>query len=131
MNAKSTILTGFNDHFADFLTDIQTVFPEDADVRLAKNSLTMIRKVNPKTIIRYWYESIVSQYKTQIDEGNLEFFITKDYTTEVAVSEHSEKIMNGINRMRDQIQLMNEENQKKSMKYIQNLTKLSILYFTE
>jgi len=131
MNAKSTILTGFNDHFADFLTDVQTVFPDDADVRLAKNSLTMIRKVNPKTIIRYWYESIVSQYKAQIDEGNLEFFVTKDYTSEVSVSEHSEKIMNGINRMRDQIRIMDENNQKKSMKYIQNLTKLSILYFTE
>jgi len=131
MNAKSTILTGFNDHFSDFLTDVQMVFPDDADVRLAKNSLTMIRKVNPKTIIRYWYESIVSQYKAQIDEGNLEFFVTKDYTSEVSVSEHSEKIMNGINRMRDQIRIMDENNQKKSMKYIQNLTKLSILYFTE
>jgi len=128
-NDKSIILTGFNNHYEEFLTDVQTVFPDVADVRLAKNSLSTIRKMNPKTIIKYWYTSIVASYKSQIDEGNLDFFITKDYTNDLNNADHSEKIMEGINRMRDQIRMMNEDEQKKSMKYIQNLTKLSILYF--
>ena len=127
---KSIILTGFNDHFTELIDDIQNVFTDDPDVSAAKKSLIMLRKMNPKIIITYWYESIVSRYKKEIDEGNISFFITKDYSKDVASSDHSEKIMNGINRMRDKVSCMKEEDQEKSMKYCQNLSKLSILYFS-
>ena len=35
----SNILTAFNDHFVDFIIDVQSVFPEDPDILTAKNSL--------------------------------------------------------------------------------------------
>jgi hypothetical protein len=127
---KQTFLSGFNNHFTEFLEDVQHVFPDDPDVSAAKKSLLMLRKMNPKMIVTFWHESIVGKYKKEIEEGNVSFFITKDYSQDVAVSENSEKIMNAINRLRDQICSMNEENQKKSMIYIQNLTKLSTLYFS-
>jgi hypothetical protein len=38
------------------------------------------------------------------------------------------KIMECINRLRGPIKEMSQENQQKTMKYIQNLTKLSIVY---
>ena len=44
----SNILTAFNDHFVEFVTDIQSVFPEDHDILVAKNSLLAIRKANQK-----------------------------------------------------------------------------------
>ena len=49
---SSNILTAFNDHFVDFVTDIHKVFPDDVDVLTAKNSLLTIRKVNPKMIVK-------------------------------------------------------------------------------
>ena len=48
----SNILTAFNEHFMDFLNDIQSVFPEDPDILLAKNALIAIRKANPKMIVK-------------------------------------------------------------------------------
>ena len=48
----SSILTAFNDHFTEFVNDIQNVFPEDGDILLAKNAFTTIRKANPKLIIK-------------------------------------------------------------------------------
>jgi hypothetical protein len=128
MTANSSILTGFNDHFMDFVTDIQKVFPEDHDILVAKNSLLTIRKANPKMIIKIWNTYIVSKYKSEIESGNISFFIDKDYSTELSGNENSGKIMECINRLRGPIKDMSAENQQKTMKYIQNLTKLAELY---
>jgi hypothetical protein len=126
--SSQNILTAFNDHFVEFISDIQSVFPENADVLTAKNSLMMIRKANPKMIIKIWKSNIVDKYKTQIEEGDISFFIEKDYSGDLSRAEYSDKIMEGIDRLRQPIKDMADDNRTKTMKYIQNLTKLCILY---
>jgi accessory colonization factor AcfC len=123
----TNILSAFNDHFLEFVTDIQSVFPEDVDILTAKNALLAVRKANPKMIVKIWNTFIVGKYKTEIESGNIEFFINKDYSTDVASAANSDKIMESINRLREPIKQMNAENQAKTMKYIQNLTKLAQL----
>jgi hypothetical protein len=123
----SNILTAFNDHFAEFVDDIQSVFPEDPDILTAKNALIAIRKANPKMIVKIWNTYIVGKYRDQIDAGNLDFFMNKDYSADVAATQHSDKIMESINRLREPIKNMTPDDQAKTMKYIQNLTKLSSL----
>ena len=73
----SNLLTAFNDHFVEFLTDIQRVFPDDVDVLTAKNALLAIRKTNPKMIVKIWTKFIVGEYKKEIDAGDIAFFINK------------------------------------------------------
>lgn len=124
---SKNILTAFNDHFVDFVSDIQNVFPEDADVLTAKNSLLAIRKANPKLIVKIWNNYIVGKYKAEIEAGDISFFINKDYSDDFSVAQNSDKIMEGINRLRDPVKQMTPENQAKTMKYIQNLTKLAVL----
>jgi hypothetical protein len=126
--SNQNILTAFNDHFVEFISDVQTVFPENADVLTAKNSLMMIRKANPKMIIKIWKSNIVDKYRNQIENGDISFFIEKDYSSDLSSAEFSGKIMEGIDRLRGPIKEMAFENREKTMKYIQNLTKLSILY---
>jgi glutamyl/glutaminyl-tRNA synthetase len=121
------ILTAFNDHFIEFISDIQNVFPEDVDILSAKNSLLAIRKANPKMIVKIWNAFIVNKYKDEIEGGDISFFTNKDYSQDVANAHNSDKIMEAINRLREPIKQMTPENQKKTMKYIQNLTKLSAL----
>ena len=70
----SNILTAFNDHFIDFVTDIQNVFPEDADILTAKNALLAIRKANPKMIVKIWNTYIVGKYRPEIEAGNIDLF---------------------------------------------------------
>ena len=123
----SNILTAFNDHFVDFINDVQSVFPEDTDVLTAKNALTAIRKANPKMIVKIWKVFIADKYKAEIDAGDISFFAEKDYSSDVSVSQNSDKIMESIDRLRAPIKNMSPENQAKTMKYIQNLTKLSDL----
>ena len=122
---SNNILTAFNDHFIEFVSDIQSVFPEDVDLLSAKNSLLAIRKANPMMIVKIWNAFIVGKYKAEIEAGDISFFLNKDYSQDVANSQNSDKIMEAINRLRSPIQQMTSDSQLKTMKYIQNLTKLA------
>jgi len=124
---SNNILTAFNDHFAEFINDVHLVFPQDADILSAKNALIAIRKANPKMIVKIWNKFIVGKYKGEIEAGNLDFFMNKDYASDIANSNNSDKIMESIDRLRGPIKNMSPENQAKVMKYIQNLTKLAEL----
>ena len=125
---SATLLTAFNDHFIDFVNDIINVFPDDVDLASAKNSFTLIRKANPKMIIKIWQKFVVEKYSDIIDKDDISFFINKDYSADLSNAENSDKIMEAINRLRTPVQMMTPEDQKKVMKYIQNLKKLSVLY---
>ena len=125
---SSNILTAFNDHFVEFVSDVHSVFPDDTDVLAAKNALLAIRKANPKMIIKIWNVFIVGKYKSEIESGNLDFFMNKDYSNDVASVDNSSKIVESIDRLRGPIKLMGKDNQEKTMKYIQNLTKLAFIY---
>ena len=126
--SNANLLSAFNDHFMEFITDIQNVFPDDHDILVAKNSLLAIRKANPKMIIKIWNKFIVGKYKEKIEAGDISFFINKDYSEDLQNADNSDKIIQSIDRLREPIKLMSVENQEKSMKYIQNLTKLSFIY---
>jgi hypothetical protein len=121
----ANILTTFNDHFLDFLNDVQSVFPEDPDILTAKNALTLIRKANPKMIVKIWKIYIADKYRSQIEENDISFFLMKDYSSDVSQVDNSDKIMESINRLREPVKNMGPENQAKVMKYIKNLTKLA------
>lgn len=119
----------FNDEFIKFINEVYSIFPEDRDIKKAKNALELLKKANPKLIIQIWYEYITKVYKTKIDNSDISFFLEKDYANDFSENSNSSKIMESINRLRSPIRNMGEHNQQTSMKYIQNLTKLSEVYY--
>ena len=123
----TNLVTVFNDHFAEFVNDIHSVFPNDADILTAKNVLLTIRKANPKLLVKIWIKYVYSPYKPQIDAGDINFFITKDYSSDLSKNDNADKIMESIDRLRKPVKEMSPENQATTMKYIQNLSKLSML----
>jgi hypothetical protein len=124
---SANLLTVFNDHFVEFISDIHSVFPEDADILSAKNSLITIRKANPKLIVKIWIKYVVQPYQDQILAGDVNFFIQKDYSSDLTKAGNSDQIMQSIDRLRDPVKNMDPENQKKTMKYIQNLSKIALM----
>ncbi len=123
----TNFLTVFNDHFAEFINDIQCVFPNDVDILSAKNSLLAVRKANPKLLVRIWLKYVVIPYQSEIESGNIDFFVDKDYAKDLSNSGNSDKIMEAIDRLRNPVKQMTPTEQQKTMKYIQNLSKLSLL----
>ena len=50
---KRFIRKTFNDEFMKFVNEVHTIFPEDRDIRKARDGLELLKKANPKVVIRY------------------------------------------------------------------------------
>ena len=128
MSDKSTLLRAFNTHFFEFLDDLMRVLPENKEISYANTSFLTIKKANPTMIVKSWYNFVFLPYKDVIEQGNLTFFIDKDYGSELSHVNKSEDIMKMIDNIRNPIREMDETNKTHALKYIQNLCKLSDLY---
>jgi len=125
---KSNILSAFNNHFDDYLDDIEGIFPEDMDIKTAINYLKSIRKMNPKIIIRIWKNYICDPYREHITNGDINFFMTKDFNDDVKFLESQKEILDKIEYIKKITSQMGEENLKKNLQYIQNLLKICDMY---
>jgi hypothetical protein len=130
MADKSTILRAFNTHFFDFLDDIIRIIPDNRDISVAKTSFETIKRANPTIILKVWYQYVYSPYKDVIEQGNISFFFEKDYGTDLANLNNANEIMKTIDKIRQPIKEMSDENKAHSTKYIQNLSKLSMTYMS-
>lgn len=125
---KTDILSGFNNHLNEFFNDVVTIFPDNLDIKVAQSSLSTMRKANPRLIVAIWREHIVSKYEKEIMEGNIDFFLEKDYNTDLKSADNASSILEKINSLKEPIRNMGQENLTKTITYIQNLTKLCNLY---
>ena len=128
MTDKTTVLRAFNTHLFEFLNDIISILPDNVGLVTTKNSFEMYKKANPTLLIKIWYSYVYLPYAKIIDEGNLDFFIEKDYTYELSGLANAGNVSNAIDVLRGQIREMSETNRTHSLEYIQNLCKLSNMY---
>ena len=119
----------FNKHFIEFVDDIAGYFSENMKIQTTANALRAMRKTNPRLVIEVWNNHIVKLYEDEIEKGDINFFITKDYNDDVACMAGNQEVLGAIDKIRKPIQEMDEEDQVKAMKYVQNLTKLCKLYY--
>lgn len=134
MSSKSSLISIFNSNLELFFDDIICVFPENMQVRMAKDAICTLKKINPKMIVRLWHIHLAVPYGTEIEKKDIEFFINKDYLSDVdrarthvshAAKADKNEIMTSIDSLREPVRNMGGENQQKSMHHIFNLTKIS------
>ena len=70
---------------------------------------------------------VTDKYADQIEAGDIEYFLNKDFT-EDASGNYTPSIDSVIQELRATVRRMSDENKAVSLKYIQNLCKLSKLY---
>lgn len=129
---KSQILSAFNDHFTEFVEDVQLVFPDNVDIATLHSAISKVRKANPKLIIKAFNEHVIASYSDEIERGDINFFIDNDYKKDImnlGMGGSSNAILDKIDCLRQPVRDMGEEDQQKVMKYIQNLAKLCKMYF--
>ena len=125
-----SILKAFTNHLKEFASDIQNVFPEDADLKTGIFFLNNLIKINPKAVINGWNYYVNDHYKDEILKGNIDYFINKDYSEDLKDTSNQSKILSVIDSFRDKVKHMGHDNQEKAVKYLQNLTKLCNMYFS-
>ena len=130
MADKPTLSRAFNTHLTEFLADIINIYPNNADIIQAKSTFETIKKANPALMVKAWYKHVYIPYKEIIDGGNINFFFEKDYSQDVQSLANAADIINMIDKIRSPIRNMDEANKQHCAKYIQNLSKISVLYNT-
>lgn len=128
MTDKTTLLRAFNTHLFEFLEDIINILPNNSSLVTTKNAFELYKKANPTLLVKIWYSYVYQPYAKIIDDGNLDFFINKDYSSEVSNLSNSDSVLNSIESLRGQIRDMSETNRNHSLQYIQNLCRLSNMY---
>lgn len=124
---KSLYAKAFNNHLIEFFDDLILIFPGEKDISIGKKSCQTIIKMNITTILKIWYRYSYP-YHQQIENGDISFFMEKDYSSDLEDSSMKSDAEEVINRLRNPIRMLEDSNKEKSMKYIQNLTKLSKAY---
>jgi hypothetical protein len=128
MPDKSTLLKTFNAQFFSFLDDIKTIYPENKEIAKGKKSFEMVKMASPSIIIKIWYSHVYQHYKSEIDSGNVDFFIDKDYSGDLAEVSNADEVIRIIEVIKEPIRMMDEKNKEHTCKYLQVLSKLSELY---
>ena len=126
-----SFLKAFNNHLKEFITDITTVLPKDSELRTTKFFLEGLILIKPTQIIKAWKLYIIEPYKLQINKGDYNFFLNKDYTNDIDKAwddGNSNDILTAISRIRIKLKNLDEIDKKKTIKYVQNLSKLCELY---
>lgn len=128
MADKSVILKSFNEHFFEFIDDIITIIQDNAEIKMAKTAFQTIKSLNPSSIIKVWFSYIYMPYRNEIDNGDISYFLNKDYKDDLDILENSNDIISVIDKLRNPIKSMSDINKNHSTEYIQNLSKLSDIY---
>ena len=108
---KLSITKAFNKHFFEFMDDLISIYPdnpENAVLRGGRNSFDTFRRANPTSIIKVWYIFIYLPYHEEIEQGNFDFFISKDYSADLkkGVVNNMNRILDKIDNLREPIQNM-------------------------
>ena len=125
---KGELVDTFNDHLSDFLADIYKLFPDNTDIQTAKNSILAFRAISSRKLIKNWKKDISEQYSKEIYSGDLNFFINMDYGDDLTKFDVDDSTLSRIECLRTPIREMSEDNKEKTIKYLQNLTRLADLY---
>ncbi len=125
---KSSILKAFVNHFDEFIEDILKVYPEHPKLLKCKMYFDGLKKTNPRIIITVWKEYVNTKYRDLINKGDVQFFMNKDFNEDIQDISNPNKVHQEIEELRSIVKTFSEENLTKSMKYVQNLTKLSDMY---
>lgn len=128
MSQKSNVLKAFNTLFFQFLDDVISIYPENDDLPAARNSFETFKKANPTALVKAWYAFVYIPYCDFIEEGNLQYFLDKDYSRDLEDSPYKKNVMEFVTNFRGQLKAMTPENQMHSVKYMQQLSKLSQMY---
>jgi hypothetical protein len=108
----------FNDTFRDFMSDLLTAFPNDADFRMYQLAINGALMLNDQCVLNVFKEQVLLPYEAKIlakDEG---FFLQNEY------EEHSDSIA-VVEKLKACWTQLSAEDRETIWKYFRVLLKLA------
>lgn len=127
---RPLIIRTFNDLFFELLDDVITILPGSAGLKTARRSFQMVSDLNKSVLIKCWYKFVYLKYQDVIFSGDISFFFEKDYSSDLVKLSNPDKVLEIIDSIREPVKdaCSTPVNKAHVTTYIQNLSKLSLVY---
>lgn len=123
----------FNSTYFELLKMMKDNSDKNKDfLRFYKQNL-FLKRANIKLFIRTWYTNITCFYMEPILNGNIQFFLDKDYSAEINENKefsNSYSIESYVQYFKDIYNTLKQEDVDAFVEKVQELTKLSNLYYS-
>ena len=103
-NHNPIILKAFNNQLSEFLDDLLAILPGEKDLMVLSTFMKTIIMGKPRKIIEVWNKYITIKYKDEILNGQIEYFLNKDYREDLQDASSNEALV-AIDKLRNQIKL--------------------------
>jgi len=122
---NALVLSTFLNQLDECIADVASIYSTDGRFIKAQLTYAGLRKSNPRMIINTWKTEVADRYFDQINAGDVDFFLNREYSGEKGYQASMEST---IQEILESLRVMSDANRKIFMKYLLNLTKLSKLY---
>ncbi len=123
----------FNSTYFELLKMMKDNSDKNKDfLRFYKQNL-FLKRANIKLFIRTWYTNITCFYMEPILNGNIQFFLDKDYSAEINENKefsNSYSIESYVQYFKEIYNTLKQEDVDAFVEKVQELTKLSKLYYS-
>ena len=131
---KSVLVKVFSEQVEELYLDMLKVYPNHLNIKTGLTIVQQLKRFNPKLMLRSYNESVNQPYYDVIVKGDLEFFMNKNYVedckrTGMDISEAKTQA-DWIETIKDLARGLEEENQKKLIKYFQNFSRICKMYYS-
>ncbi len=130
---KKIHFKAFNSTYFELLKMMKENSDNNRDFKRFYNQNLFIKNTNIKMFIRTWYQNITCFYKEQIMSGDIDYFVKKDYSSEINENEefaNSYSIESYIQYFKGIYETLQEEDVNAFIEKVQQLTHLSYLYYS-
>ena len=123
-------MRAFCAQFHELCDDLDRIFSQDVDVRTATTAIRTLLVGNPKLLARVFKTHVADPYAESFTEGNLSFFLDKDYSHDIKM-DNASMIIAKVDSLRDPIKRMSPDCHNKVLKYFGNMSKLVKFIFED
>lgn len=130
---KKSCFKLFNSTYFELLKMMKENSDKNKDFLRFYNQNLFLKRANVKLFIRTWYTNITCFYMEPILNGNIQFFLEKDYSSEINENKdfsNSYSIESYVQYFKEIYNTLKQEDVDAFVQKVQELTKLSKLYYS-
>ena len=116
-----SFLTAFNKQIENFIGELHDLYPQDLDIGMAKNTIYLLKKANPKKLFTI-FKTYITPFEQQILKKNEDFFLKRDYND---IHGGVESSLDTVMNLKKYWATMTESTKNNIWLYLQVLIKLS------
>lgn len=119
-----SLVANFCALLTELIADMSRVYPEEADIVTFGEFVAQARKTNPRLLVTAFDECVRIPYGGKILEGDIEFFLNKDYKKDIGGAASTDMV-GKIEGFKASVRRLRPTDIQAVTRYMQGLVKLS------